>query len=108
MAPAQQIVLLEIVSTYLGILPDGPLQARMRQIKEHLSETYFVWIGGFGDYNPYYFRIHSPVIFLEFDHQPGVFLANPGPAKHHVHTLIRTPNGNDYGHALLRQYVAGE
>ena len=34
----------------------------------------------------------------------GVFLTNPEPAKFHVHTIVRTPNGNDYGKDLLRQH----
>jgi hypothetical protein len=31
-----------------------------------------------------------------------VFLTNAEPAKFHVHTIVRTPNGNDYGIDLLR------
>ena len=31
-------------------------------------------------------------------------LTNPEPAKFHAHVIIRTPNGNDYGFELLRQY----
>jgi hypothetical protein len=31
-----------------------------------------------------------------------VFLTNTEPAKFHVHTIVRTPNGNDYGRDLLR------
>lgn len=34
----------------------------------------------------------------------GVFLTNRKPAKFHVHTIVRTPNGNDYGIDLLRQH----
>jgi hypothetical protein len=44
------------------------------------------------------------VIFIEFDHHAGVFLTNAEPAKFHVHTIVRTPNGNDYGIDLLRQH----
>jgi hypothetical protein len=29
-------------------------------------------------------------------------LNNPEPEKFHVHTIVRTPNGNDYGMDLLR------
>jgi hypothetical protein len=42
------------------------------------------------------------VVFIEFDHHAGVFLTNAAPAKFHVHTIVRTPNGNDYGRDLLR------
>ena len=53
---------------------------------------------------PFYYRIQSPVVFIEFDHHAGVFLTNAEPAKFHVHTIVRTPNGNDYGVDLLRQH----
>jgi hypothetical protein len=44
------------------------------------------------------------VIFVEFYHQPGVALPNTGYNRRHAHALVRTPNGNDYGRALLAQY----
>ena len=43
---------------------------------------------------------------LEFDHHSGIWLANEEPAKCHIHTVVRTPNGNDYGRDLLRQHYA--
>ncbi|MEO1705322.1 MAG: DUF3500 domain-containing protein, partial [Pseudomonadota bacterium] len=46
----------------------------------------------------------SPVVFIEFDHHPGLFLTNKDALKFHVHTVVRTPNGNDYGVDLLRQH----
>ena len=46
------------------------------------------------------------MIFIEFDHHGGVFLTNAEPAKFHVHTIVRTPNGNDYGIDLLRLHYA--
>jgi hypothetical protein len=33
--------------------------------------TYFAWIGGYGDGDVYYFRIHSPVSLMEFDFHSG-------------------------------------
>ena len=50
------------------------------------------------------YRIQSPVLIIEFDHHAGVFLGNAEPQKFHIHTLVRTPNGNDYGMALIRQH----
>jgi hypothetical protein len=46
------------------------------------------------------------VIMVEFDHHSGVWLSNQQPAKCHIHTIVRTPNGNDYGKDLLRQHYA--
>jgi hypothetical protein len=45
-------------------------------------------------------------VLIEFDHHCGVFLTNQNPEKFHVHTIVRTPNGNDYGKALLDLYDA--
>jgi len=41
---------------------------------------------------------------IEFDHHAGVFLNNDEPQDFHIHTLVRTPNGNDYGIDLIRQH----
>jgi hypothetical protein len=38
--------------------------------------------------SPFYYRVQSPVTFIEFDHHAGVFLTNPEPAKFHVHTIV--------------------
>jgi hypothetical protein len=99
---AQREQLLELTAAYFDILPNGPFEARMRQIEQHIDATYFCWIGGSGDEDPFYYRIQSPVAMIEFDHHSGVFLTNTEPAKCHIHTVIRTPNGNDYGKDLLR------
>lgn len=98
----QKKLLLSVVASFLEILPDAVLISRMRQIETFLEETYFCWIGGFGNEHPFYYRIQSPVICVEFDHHAGVFLLNAEPAKCHVHTIVRTPNGNDYGKEWLR------
>ncbi|KAJ9610112.1 hypothetical protein H2204_015466 [Knufia peltigerae] len=89
-----------ILNQYLLYLPRRAREMKLSQIAENYGETYFCWIGGFTDSDPFYFRIQSPVILVEFDHHSGVFLNNEHPAKFHIHTLLRTPNGGDYGMAL--------
>jgi hypothetical protein len=106
MSALQQRNLLDLVAAYVAPLPPGPHAARMAEIERHLGETQFCWIGGFDEVSPFYYRIQSPVTFIEFDHHSGVFLTNPEPAKFHVHTIVRTPNGNDYGVDVLRQHYA--
>ena len=58
----------------------------------------------------FYYRIHSPVILIEFDHQLPVgttsLVPRDRPTRGHIHTMVRTPNGNDYGKDLLRQHLA--
>ena len=92
---------MDLVDKYFMSLPEGPRQARIAEVERHLADTHFCWIGGFTEESPFYYRVQSPVTFIEFDHHAGVFLTNPEPAKFHVHTIVRTPNGNDYGFDLL-------
>jgi len=82
--------------------PDGPRAADCGGAPPP-RQTWFCWIGGTGEDEPFYFRVQSPVIMAEFDHHAGVFLANPEPERFHVHTIVRTPNGNDYGAELVRR-----
>ncbi|HEY0812949.1 MAG TPA: DUF3500 domain-containing protein [Pseudonocardia sp.] len=102
--PEQRDGLLELIRIYLGRLPAPHAELRLAQVREHLGETRFAWRGGHDDECAFYYRIHSPVLLVEYDNHPGVFLANPEPARFHVHTIVREPNGNDYGFDLLAQH----
>ncbi|KAJ9134257.1 DUF3500 domain protein [Pleurostoma richardsiae] len=100
MTKLEQDFITQIVDEYLSYLPEQARKIRLQQVQSWYGETYFCWIGSFGDDDPFYYRIQSPVIIVEFDHHSGVFLTNKEPAKFHIHTLLRTPNGGDYGIAL--------
>jgi hypothetical protein len=106
MTPAQRVALVDLIKLYTDRLPPAHARLRLEEVKQHLGETIFAWIGQFDPVAPFYYRIYSPVIFIEFYHQPGVALPNTGYNSRHAHALVRTPNGNDYGRALLRQYPA--
>jgi hypothetical protein len=98
--------LLALVSRYVGRIRPEHAEAKMREVLDHLDETYFAWIGGTGPDDVFYYRVQSPVILIEFDHQSGVVFDNDYPTRRHIHTVVRTPNGNDYGKDLLRQHYA--
>jgi Protein of unknown function (DUF3500) len=100
----QQTALLELIQVYVGRLRPGHAEVKLAEVKQRLAETWFAWIGACDEDAVFYYRIHSPVVLIEFDHQVGIALDNDVPSRNHVHTLIRTPNGNDYGHDLLRQH----
>jgi len=106
MTASQRTILVGILEQYLLFLPATARKIRMDQIQSWFHETYFCWIGGFGSEDPFYYRVQSPVVIVEFDHHSGVFLTNQEPAKFHIHTLLRTPNGGDYGMAL-RPLISG-
>ncbi len=98
----QRRVLLDLAGRYLSTLPEGPLKARMGDVDRHIAETHFCWAGGIDETSAFYYRIQSPVVMIEFDHHKGVLLTNETPQRFHTHTIVRTPNGNDYGMDLLR------
>jgi hypothetical protein len=106
---AQRQELLRLVELYVSNMDDGHARFKMDEVRSHMDETYFAWIGGTAEGSVYYYRIQSPVIMIEFDHQRPVGLrhlsANPQLPNHeHIHCVVRTPNGNDYGKDLLRQH----
>jgi len=102
----QRDLLVDLVPVYLDRMPSGPAASKLEQVVRHLEQTRFLWRGGHDDVAPFYYRIHSPVLLIEYDNHPGVFLANEEPARFHVHTIAREPNGNDYGKDLLAQHYA--
>jgi hypothetical protein len=104
MTPDQLAALADLIKLYTDRLPPAHAELRLAETKAHLGETIFAWIGQFDAVAPFYYRIYSPVIFIEFYHQPGVALPDTGYSRRHAHALVRTPNGNDYGRALLRQH----
>lgn len=102
-----QSKLLNLINQYVGNMTDKQAKVKMDEVKAHLTETYFAWIGKTDNDAVFYYRIHSPVILIEFDHQGPVGVRGNGrkPTKNHIHTVVRTPNGNDYGKDLLRQHL---
>ncbi len=97
----------QLIRLYVGTIRPAHAEVRMAEVLAHWDETYLAWVGGTGDESVFYYRIQSPVIMIEFDHQKPVALSGPdSPTRAHVHTVVRTPNGNDYGTDLLRQHLA--
>ncbi len=104
--PDQRDGLVDLVRVYLDRLPAPQAERTLALVREHLGETRFAWRGGHDDECAFYYRIHSPVLLVEYDNHPGVFLTNPEPARFHVHTIVRAPHGGDYGRDLLAQHYA--
>jgi len=106
----QRRQLIDLVGLFVSNMREGHARVRMDEVRRHLERTYFAWIGS-PEGTVFYYRIHSPVILIEFDHQVPVGLRHLSPMPtlpnpEHVHIVIRTPNGNDYGKDLLRQHYA--
>ncbi len=103
----QRRLLLDVIARFVGNMDDAHARIRMDEVRRHLDDTWFAWIGDIGPNTVFYYRIQSPVILIEFDHERPVALDGPPvPSRAHIHTVVRTPNGNDYGKDLLRQHYA--
>ena len=106
---AQREQLLDLIELYVGNLRDGHARVHLEDVAARLDDTYFAWVGGTSDDSVFYYRIHSPVVLIEFDHQTPVGLTHLYPRgvpyREHIHAVVRTPNGNDYGKDLLRQHL---
>lgn len=101
---AQHDLLLHLVNLHVGRQRPDQAQLKMAEVTRHLNETYFAWMGGIEEDSVFYYRVHSPVILIEFDHERGIAFPVEKPYKDHIHLVVRTPNGNDYGKDLLRQH----
>ncbi len=105
---SQKEQLLDLVSLYTSNLRDAHARVHLADVEARLDETYFMWVGETSDDSVFYYRIHSPVVLIEFDHQTPVGLTHLYPRgvpyREHIHAVVRTPNGNDYGKDLLRQH----
>ncbi len=107
--PKQKTMLLQLTGLFVNNMKEEHAKIRMQEVREHLDQTWFSWTGASNDDSIFYYRIHSPVILIEFDHQRPIgtrSLNDPSrPTRDHIHVIVRTPNGNDYGKDLLRQHL---
>ena len=104
---AQRALLRAVVEDFLLLLREPQRAAALRAYDAHRDDTWFAWYGATDGSEPFYLRVQSPVVLAELDHHAGVWLGNRLPARFHVHTTLRLPNGNDYGRAHLAEWRDG-
>ena len=119
----QKSDLLDLVRVYVGNMDDGHADVKMQEVEDHIDDTYFYWIGETKDSSAFYYRVHSPVVLIEYDAQSplaygnkdssgngggGMGGPNGTPTQQHIHTIIRTPNGGDYGVDLLKLHLESD
>lgn len=88
MNDTQKAHLRNLIKTYVYNLETEFADVWMADIDAGLDDTYFVWIGGTTPNDPIYYRVFNPDVWIEFNNESGL---------DHIHTIIRSPNGNDYG-----------
>jgi hypothetical protein len=111
LSAAQRERLVALIKLFVDNMDEGHAKVKMDEVRAHLNRTHFAWVGATDPSAVFYYRIHSPVLLIEFDHQRPANLrhlaADPSkPTREHIHVVVRTPNGNDYGKDLLRQHYA--
>ncbi len=94
----------DILEDFLVLLQLSQRAATLADVEAHRGETHLAWYGATDGSQPFYLRIQSPVIIAELDHHAGVWLNNQLPARFHIHTTLRLPNGNDYGRRYIQQW----
>ena len=110
MTAEQRDLVVEVIEEFLSFDREENVRLRMDEIMGYMDETYFgwdQWDSSLGRDDLFFFRIQSPVLIIEFDHQGAIALPNSRsdiPIREHIHTVVRTPNGNDYGKDILRQH----
>ena len=92
--PSQRSMLLDLIHEWVGIINADSARAKMTEIQDHLSDTYFAWSGGTTNGSRVYFRIQGPTVMIEY--------APIGSGTDHVHTFYRDPT-NDYGAKVVKQ-----
>ena len=110
MTTEQRALVVDLIGEFVSFNREVHARVKMEEVMAHIDETYFgwdTWDASLGVDDLFFFRIQSPVIIIEFDHQGAISLPNSPsdiPIREHIHTVVRTPNGNDYGKDLLRQH----
>ena len=81
LSAGQQELLGEVVGSYVNRLPQGHADEWSRAIQAKLSDTYLAWIGDVDADSVFYYRVHSPVVLIEFDHVRGIAFDNDQPSR---------------------------
>ncbi len=100
MTPAQRILFLELLQTYLTNYRVTLAKQQFDKLtKGGLDSLRFAWAGDLtpqlGDGKGWYYRIHGPTILIEYD--------NTQSNANHIHTVVRDLT-NDFGADLLREH----
>src|SRR5262249_10784841 len=71
MTGEQRDLVLALADVYVRRWPERPARAKLREVSDHLDDTWFAFVGSGELDSAMYYRIHSPVLLIEFDHHKG-------------------------------------
>lgn len=88
MSPGQRETARRLLGLYVNRAYDQHARVRMEEVLTHEGDTHFGWVGD--PDGTFYYRFHSPVILVEFEHMPGVLFDNDYPSR------LRHPHGRPH------------
>lgn len=99
MSAAQRESLMRLISVYVGNANAAVAAAEMRRIQTAgVERLHFAWAGGDRPGQPHYYRVHGPMILIEYD--------NTQNGANHIHTVWRSPDGDFGGDDLLARHYS--
>ncbi len=100
--PDQKELFRQLLAVYIGNFREEFSEEMMKKLEDAgMDSLRFAWAGSLqqGPGNPHYYRIHGPVLLIEYD--------NTQNNANHVHTVVRDLT-NDFGEdALKKHYQQG-
>lgn len=94
----QKEQLLNLIYLFMENYNEKFIKDKKTIIKNLIDDTYFIFYKT--SKTMFYYRIFNDEILIEFELQKGAFTN-----EEHIHSTIRTPNGEDYGENLLRKHL---
>ncbi len=96
LSEAQKVAFLQLLRVYLENVNSELADAYYSQIEAAgWDKTYFTWMGSLEPGKRHYYRIHNPVVLIEYD--------NTQNNANHIHAVWRDPD-NDFGRDLLKEH----
>ena len=90
--PAErQRQLLDLISLWVGVMPQAAAERRLAEIEAELPELRFAWHGPAGGSGSIYYRIQGPTLLIEFSTRGSL-----GAEGGHYHSIYRNTS-NEYG-----------
>ena len=128
MTAPQKAALVDLTAAWVRILDKPAADAKLKEIRQHIDETYLAWAGDTTRGGRAYFRVQGPTVFIEYGPMVNVGGPNPGRGRgagrggapnaetapplppgqlatnrdpNHVHTIFRD-FANDYGKRTIK------
>ncbi|WP_341226162.1 DUF3500 domain-containing protein [uncultured Arcticibacterium sp.] len=100
MTQPQQLQLMKIISHHIKRSPQGfAKELILKTEKAGLENLHFVWMGGEKWGEGHYYRIHNPVLLIEYDCTQN--------NNNHVHSVVRDLT-NDWGEDVIANHIKND